>query len=97
MGGQLVLESCHSTWVFDEGRMRFRRMLKGLDDGRTPPVTGWRPYYGLELSSDSDAFVVLLNPQGTRMLRSWRHLNGGCQACDERTSELSVEAVRHSS
>ena len=25
-----VLESCHSTWIFDTERMRFRRVLKGL-------------------------------------------------------------------
>ena len=25
-----VLESCHSTWIFDTDKMRFRRVLKGL-------------------------------------------------------------------
>ena len=28
--GLFVLESCHSTWIFDTERLRFRRILKGL-------------------------------------------------------------------
>lgn len=89
----MVIESCHSTWVFDEVGHRFRRILKGLDADQRP-MTGWRDYVGLELDPDSDAFVVLLNSDGTRRLRSWRHVSGTCANCGEQqTTELSVEDI----
>ena len=76
----LVLESCHSTWLFDTERMRFRRVLKGLDVENHPASTGWRPYFGLDVDPVSESFVVLLNPEGTRLLRSWRHVDH-CTQC----------------
>ncbi len=93
----LVIESCHSTWVFDQERMRFRRILKGLDLGHAHghATTGWRPYHGLEMTDGSDNFVVVLNPEGTQLLRSWRHLDGACAYCgQQQTMELSLEQVR---
>ena len=80
----LVLESCHSTWLFDTGRMRFRRILKGLD---LDASTAWRPYFGLELDPLSESFVVLLNPEGTRLLRSWRHVEHCPQCGGDATAE----------
>jgi hypothetical protein len=48
----------------------------------------------LELSEDSEAFVVVLNDAGTRRIRSWRHVDG-CEQCEgEQTTELSVEDIR---
>lgn len=91
----IVLDSCHSVWHFQPGRMRFRRALKGL--GEPYISTGWRPYYGLHLDHDSDGFVVLLNPQGSRLLRSWRHAPGrdGCEFCaEEPTQELMLDEIR---
>ncbi len=54
----LVLESCHSTWLFDTTRMRFRRILKGLNLDARNASTAWRPYFGLELDPYSESFVV---------------------------------------
>jgi hypothetical protein len=95
----VVLDSCHSVWYFQPGRLRFRRALKGL--GEPYVSTGWRPYFGLHLDTDSDGFVVLLNPQGTRLLRSWRHSPGrhSCEFCVEdivgdRTEELVLDDIR---
>ncbi len=93
----LVLESCHSTWVFDADRMRFRRVLKGLDLDARNASTAWRPYYGLELDPVSESFVVLLNPEGTRLLRSWRHVHHCPQCGGEATAELSVDELRSAS
>ncbi len=90
----LVLESCHSTWLFDTGRMRFRRILKGLD---LDASTAWRPYFGLELDPLSESFVVLLNPEGTRLLRSWRHVEHCPQCGGDATAELSVDDLRNAS
>ncbi len=93
----LVLESCHSTWLFDAERMRFRRILKGLDLDARNASTAWRPYYGLELDPISESFVVLLNPEGSRLLRSWRHVDHCPQCGGEATAELSVEELRSAS
>lgn len=93
-GGFLVVDSCHSTWLFDESAHRFRRILKGLNVDPTLAATDWRPYARLEFADDSDAFVVLLNEAGTRRIRSWRHVDG-CEQCEgEQTTELSVEDIR---
>ncbi|MGA2211141.1 MAG: hypothetical protein ABSH30_16075 [Acidimicrobiales bacterium] len=92
--GLLVIDSCHSTWLFDAPALRFRRILKGLDVDPSLAATDWRPYARLELSDDSGAFMVVLNEAGTRRIRSWRHVEG-CQECEgERTTELSVEDIR---
>ena len=89
-----VVESCHSSWVFDTGRGLFRRVLKGADVAAHRAATSWRPFYGLEMDEGSDSFVVYLNPEGTRLLRSWRHLPGACPSCGEQTTELSLDDLR---
>jgi hypothetical protein len=92
--GELVIESCHSTWVFDQANQQFRRLVKGDGDPNVVGATDWRPYFGLECDPTSDAFVVLLNQSGTRRLRSWRHLDGRCANCDRRdTTELSTRDI----
>ena len=94
-----VFESCNSTWVFDGEHMRFRRTLKGIEVDDRTVSTQWRPYYGLEVASDSDAFTVLLNPEGSRLIRSWRH-TGYCRQCGgdgHGTAELSLEDIRAAS
>ena len=90
-----VFESCNSTWVFDRERMRFRRILKGIEVEQHLVATEWRPYFGLEVADDSEAFTVLLNPEGTRLIRSWRH-TGDCAQCGGGgpvTAELSLEDI----
>jgi hypothetical protein len=93
----MVLESCHSTWLFDTERMRFRRILKGLDMDARHASTAWRPYFGLELDPISESFVVLLNPEGTRLLRSWRHVEQCPQCGGNQTAELSLDELRSAS
>jgi hypothetical protein len=91
--GLLVVDSCHSTWLFDAAAKRFRRILKGLDVDPALAATDWRAYERLEFSEGSDAFIVLLNEAGTRRIRSWRHVDGCAQCEGERTNELSVEDI----
>jgi len=93
-GGLLVLDSCHSTWVFDVVGRRFRRVLKGLDVDPAIAATDWRPYERLELAEGSEAFVVVLNSSGTRRIRSWRHVDGCGQCEGEQTVELSLDDLR---
>jgi len=73
----LCFESCTGSWVFDTARMRYRRILNGYPRRATTP---WQPYYGLEVEGGSESFTVLLSPDGTRRLHSWRHL-GPCPEC----------------
>jgi hypothetical protein len=89
----LVVESCHSVWLFDEENRRFRRMVKGLGPDVTV-ATDWRPYDHLVIDEQSDAFLVFLDENGTRLLRSRRHLGDDCDRCStERTRELSLLAI----
>jgi hypothetical protein len=92
--GYTTLDSCHSRWVFDTERHRFRRVPKGPGLEALMAMTEWRPYDDLLIDADSDSFVVILNPAGTRMLRSWRHTQALCPQCGAtRTEELSVGAI----
>jgi hypothetical protein len=87
----VTVESCHSTWIFDSHRLRFRRVLKGTEAGGEPVTTGWRPYYRLEAPADSEAFTVYLNLSGSRLISSWRH-DAYCTQCGEHmTGEMSLE------
>jgi hypothetical protein len=67
-----VLESCHSTWVFDVDRRQFRRVPRGVDI-TMPSEQEWHPYYRLDIDDSTGAFAIALNPESTRMLRSWIH------------------------
>jgi len=88
----LILESCHSTWIFDEDQHRFHRILRESPTAVGVP-TPWQDYFALQLDSDSEAFTVWLNADGTRRLRSWRHRDR-CEACDtEATAELNLSAI----
>lgn len=89
----LVLQSCHSTWLFDRHRRRFRRVLKGLDLGAREASTEWRAYHTFDLDEASGRFVVILNPEGNRVIRSRRHTEP-CPDCGtDATSELSLEEI----
>jgi len=92
-----ILESCHSTWIFDTDRLRFRRILKGLALEAPAATTAWRSYFGLEIDPISESFVVLLNPEGTRLLRSWRHVEHCPQCGGDQTAELSLDELRSAS
>ncbi len=91
-----VLESCHSLWVFEPARMRFRRVPRGTRLDMPSPESDWTPYHRLEVEPSSGAFAVSLNEDGTRVLRSWLHIDP-CRHCQtEQTAELSLEAIRRS-
>lgn len=96
---EIVIESCHSTWVIDMANSRFRRMVKGTGPGSASVATEWQACFGVEVDPRSESFVVLLNPEGTRLLRSWRHVEHCAQCGGEATSELSLRdlhsAINH--
>ncbi len=86
----LVLESCHSTWLFDPVEKRFCRLMK--DDKSV--ATEWLSYDKLVIHPDSDAFVVFLDSSGTKLLRSWRH-TAQCEQCGgNATTELSLAELQ---
>jgi hypothetical protein len=88
----VVLESCNSTWLFDNEYGQFCRVIKG-DHSSEIAATQWQPFSKLELIEDSEYFVVWLNDDGTRRLRSWRHQEH-CDACGgEATTELNLSEI----
>ena len=91
---EIIIESCHSTWIIDMENSRFRRVVKGSNNHAAPASTEWQACYGVEIDPLSESFVVLLNPEGTRLLRSWRHVEHCSQCGGEATSELSLRDLR---
>lgn len=91
---QIIVESCHSTWIFESERGLFRRVLKEVDTDPHAVLTPWRNYYGLELDPNSESFLVLLNPEGTSLLSSWRHITDCTQCGGHATAELSLQDIR---
>ncbi len=90
-----TLESCHSTWIFDTGRMRFRRILHDIDVGHRSVSTAWRPYFELQADPTAETFTVILNADRSRLIRSWRHTEDCVQCGGHRTSELSLDGIRN--
>lgn len=89
----LVIESCNSTWLFDAERHRFRRVPRGSSLDLPPPASDWQSYFALEMDPPSEAFTVVLNEAGTRLLRSWRH-GERCEQCGTvSTAELTCVEV----
>jgi hypothetical protein len=92
--GDTAIESCHSRWVFDTKRLRYRRILKGPGFDKRMTMTDWRPYHDLQLDPSSDSFVVVLSDTGSVRIRSWRHTEGVCTVCGAVGSEeLSVDDI----
>ena len=91
----ITLESCHSTWIFDTNRMRFRRILNDIEIGHRPVSTTWRPYFELQADPTAETFTVILKADRSRLIRSWRHTADCVQCRDHRTGELSLEDVRN--
>jgi hypothetical protein len=89
-----LLESCHSIWIFDSGRMRFRRVPRGTRLDMPSPESDWTAYFRLEMEPSSGAFAVDLTEDGTRVLRSWLH-NDPCRHCaSDQTGEMSLDDLR---
>jgi hypothetical protein len=94
------IDSCHSVWLFDTERMRFRRVPKGTRLDSPALESDWQPYFELEIDPDSGAFAVALNETRTRLLRSWRHTDL-CEHCApaqevDVTGEISLRASEQS-
>lgn len=92
------IDSTNSTWLFDPEQMRFRRLPRGVDPGDPAMSAEWQPYYALEFDGETGSFTVALNPERTRLLRSWRDPETVPHPPAEpttelRTAELAVEPV----
>lgn len=69
-----TFESCHSVWLFDPERMRLRRVPKGTSVGVGSGEGEWQVYFGADVDGETGGFVIILNEDGTRLLRSWLHV-----------------------
>jgi hypothetical protein len=90
-----TLESCHSTWIFDTDRMRFRRILNDIEVGHRSVSTAWRPYFELQADPTAETFTIILKADRSRLIQSWRHTPDCVQCGDHRTGELSLEDIRN--
>ena len=63
----------------------------------TPPRRRGGPTTDSRSIPISESFVVLLNPEGTRLLRSWRHVEHCPQCGGNQTAELSLDELRGAS
>jgi hypothetical protein len=95
----ITLESCHSIWIIDIERRRFRRVLKDVEVGLRTVSTDWRPYTQFQFEPHGEAFTIVLTPDGSRRIRSWRHTSDCAQCGGHATAELSLtdllQAVNH--
>jgi hypothetical protein len=92
----IVLESCHSTWIFDPRQLRFCRILKGIEIRHRRVSTVWRPYLDLELDPRGESFTVYLDEARTRLIRSTRHTQDCVQCSGYETIEMSLEDIQRS-
>ncbi len=90
----IILESCHSTWIFEPRQLRFCRILKGIEVGRRRVSTEWRPYWDLEIDPHRAAFTVCLDEARTRLIRSVRQMERCAECGGYETVELSLEDIR---
>ena len=79
MAGLQVLESCSSTWIFDEASHRFRCVPRGAPVSLAVPAR-WSEYHRIELDESRSRFTVELDPDGTRLLRVALHRDP-CPRC----------------
>jgi hypothetical protein len=89
----ITLESCHSTWIFDNRQLRFCRILRGIAVGQHRVSTEWRPYWELELDPHRKTFTVVLNENRTRLIRSSVHARDCTQCGGSHTTEFSLEDI----
>jgi hypothetical protein len=89
----VTMESCHSTWIFDPGQLRYCRILRDIAVGQRRISTEWRPYWDLEVDPQERNFTVSLNEARTRLVRAPIHTQA-CVACGaRRTAELSLDEI----
>ena len=77
-----TIDTCYCTWHFDETNHRFRRVLRHTLVAEVS--TEWRSYERLVLDPSGESFVVILEPEGARVLVGRRCGSGcRCQAARE--------------
>jgi hypothetical protein len=76
--------------MFDEVDHEFCRVARGSNEA-APMV--WRQYDRLIIQPESDAFLVFLDAEGTRVMRGHRHTEP-CHVCDLTTQEFSIGELR---
>ena len=77
-GDLVVVESCTTTWAFDEGRKRFSRLPRGVP--LSVSSAEWRPYASMRVDREGGTVEVHLDAAGTNILRSHIH-TGPCPDC----------------
>lgn len=77
-GELVVVESCTTTWAFDQTRKRFCRLPRGLELSATSAE--WRPFHSMSVDRQAGTLEVSLDQAGTNLLKSDIH-TGPCPDC----------------
>jgi hypothetical protein len=91
---ETILDSCHSIWIFDTHRMRYCRIVKGVEFSHRCVTTEWRAYSQLKMDKQTGTFIVNLRADRSRVIRSWLHTDDCTQCSGHETAELSIEDIR---
>lgn len=89
----IILESCHSIWIFDAHRRRYCRVLKGIEVSHRRIATEWRSYSYLEIDVWAARFTLFLGSDRSRIIRSWIHTDDCRQCTDHQTAEVWIEDI----
>jgi hypothetical protein len=76
----IILDACHSVWIFDMDRMRYCRILGGLENSSRRVASEWRSYSYLEIDESNARFSLFLGADRSRIIRSWIHSHD-CRQC----------------
>jgi hypothetical protein len=67
----ITLPTSNSWWIFDDQKMRFRRIARDMNPQAIVLDVDWEPYSDLEIDTDNSAFTVFLNDEKTRIMRGY--------------------------
>lgn len=102
VGRYETIDTCNSTWIFDTSEHRFVRLPRNQahpDAAAMVPPSRWEPYDSVVVDPVSGAFLVRLNPSGSRILRSMIHRDP-CPRCSSESAApltIELETIRASS
>jgi hypothetical protein len=90
----VVLDACHSIWIFDLDRKRYSRILRGLERSSRRVASEWRSYSYLEIDESDARFSLFLGADRSRIIRSWIHTHDCRQCAVRQTTDFWMEDLR---
>ncbi len=67
----ITLPTSNSWWIFDDARMKYRRIPRDMNPSAFVLNEDWENYCDLEIDADNSAFTLFLNAEKTRIMRGY--------------------------